>query len=123
MSGYSHLIEFLQNEGYRHEERETSVAFKIEGVNYIGFRNNDSVFLQIVLICNTQGVDRVKLLEACNDLNSKKFVVKFTVTDDSESVWASYEFEPNDSTTNDDYMSIFGMLDRNTDELFKLLKE
>ena len=123
MSGYSHLIEFLQSEGYRHEERESSVAFKIEGINYIGFRNNDSAFLQIVLMCNTEGVDRIKLLEACNELNSKKFVVKFVVTESSDSVWANYEFEPNASTTTDDYMGIFGLLDRATDELFQLLKD
>ncbi|MGN0222945.1 MAG: YbjN domain-containing protein [Muribaculaceae bacterium] len=123
MSGYSHLINFLQNEGYRHEERETSVRFKIQGVNYVGFRNNDSAFLQIVLMCNTEGQDRIKLLEACNDLNSKKFVVKFTVTEDSDGVWASYEFEPTASTTPQDYEGIFGLLDRATDELFQLLRE
>ena len=83
MSGYSHLINFLQSEGQ----------------------------------------DRIKLLEACNALNSKKFVVKFTVTEDSEGVWASYEFEPNDSTTPADFDSAFSMLDRGTDELFQMLRE
>lgn len=117
------MINFLQSEGYRFEERETNVRFKIQGVTYIGFRNSDNAFLQIVLMCNTEGQDRIKLLEACNALNSKKFVVKFTVTEDSEGVWASYEFEPNDSTTPADFDSAFSMLDRGTDELFQMLRE
>lgn len=123
MSGYSYLINFLQSEGYRHEEHETNVSFKFEGVSYFGMRNSDNDYLQIVLICNTKDVDRFKLLEACNAINSQKFAAKLTVTDDSESVWANYEFKPNASTTADDFDSILRLLDHATDEFFKLLRD
>lgn len=120
MAGYESLIKFFREEGFRYEEKESVLSFKIQGVSYFAFKN-DSPFLQIVLICNTENQSRNKLLEICNTLNQEKFVVKFTVTEDSDRVWCSYEFEPNSATTSDDFMAAFQILDKATDELFEKL--
>jgi hypothetical protein len=120
MKGYEYLVKFFKDEGFKYEEKDTWFAFKIQGKNYVAFKS-ESVFLQIVMICNTKDYSRSQLLDASNSLNQDKFVLKFTVSDDAETVWCSYEFEPNASTVSDDFMAAFAMLDKGTDELFEKL--
>lgn len=121
MKGYEYLVKFFKEEGFMYKEEEELFAFKIQGRNYIAFKN-DAAFLQMVMVCNTEGNTRSKLLDVSNTLNQNKFVLKFTVTDDAKTVWCSYEFEPNASTTSEDFMIAFGMMDKGTDELFEKLK-
>lgn len=121
MSGYDYLINFFKEEGFRYEEKGNILSFKIQGVNYLAFKNENSPFLQISIGCNTEGQSRSKQLEICNSMNQDKFVLKFTVNSDSDRVICSYEFEPNASTTADDFMAAFMMLDKGTDEFFERL--
>lgn len=85
MKGFEYLINFFKEEGFRYENKDTLLSFKIQGNNYFAFKN-DGPFLQIVMICNTEGQGRSKLLEVCNSLNQDKFILKFTVTEDSNLV-------------------------------------
>lgn len=121
MSGYEYLVRFLLEGGYRYEDHERVITFKIEGVNYIAFKNDDNPFLQITLGCNVEDESRIKLLELCNYLNRQKFILKFTVNSDASSVYCSYEFEPSAITSEDDFMSVFYTMDRATDEFYELL--
>lgn len=118
--GYTYLTKFLENENFRYEDNETFLKFKVQMVNYIAFKN-DSPFLQIVIMCGTQNADRNKLLELCNGMNSDKFVCKFTLTDDSERILCSYEFLPSEHTSETEWMTLFSILDKNSDELLDRL--
>lgn len=119
MAGYNYLIKFFENEGFRYEDKGHILVFKVQGVNYVAFKNENTHFLQITIGCNTEGQSRSKLLEICNSMNREKFVVKFTVASDSNRIMCSYEFEPNASTTSDDFMAAFQMLDKGSDELLE----
>lgn len=122
MKGFEHLIEFFREEGFRFEEHDTWISFKIEGNGFIAFKN-DSPFLQIVMMINVEGRSRTELLETCNTLNQDKFITKFTVNEDSDSVWCSYEFEPTPTTKADDYMLAFRFIDKGTDEFIEKLNK
>lgn len=123
MSGFDYLSEFLKEEGYRFKEEDHWISFKINGVNFVAFKNDNNPFVQIVCMCSIkpENQNRMKLLELCNKMNQDKFVVKFTLSDDMSSIWASYEFEPNTATVPNDYMAAFNILDKSTDEFFEKL--
>lgn len=122
MKGFEYLINFFKEEGFRYEDKDTLLSFKIQGNTFLAFKN-DGPFLQLVMICNTESQGRSKLLEVCNSLNQEKFILKFTVSEDSDRVWCSYEFEPSTTTTSDDFMAAFHFLDKGTDELFERLSK
>lgn len=122
MAGYKYLLEFFKNEGFRFEEKDSLIMFKIQGRNYLAFKNGDSSFLQIVSIYDVEGISRTKLLETCNSLNEDRFVLKYTINESSDALWCSYEFEPNASTTNDDYMSIFNLLEKGVHDFFEKIQ-
>lgn len=119
MAGFNYLLNFLKDEGFRIKEEENHFSFKYQGSLYIAFKN-DSPYLQIVLICNTKSFTRSKLLEVCNEMNEEKFVIKFTVQD--ETVWCSYEFRPTEHTSSDEFETALILLDKASDEMFEKLK-
>lgn len=122
MVGYDYLKKFFKEENFHYMEEDAFISFKIEGVNYHAFKQ-DTPYLQIIIICNTEGQSRSKILEVCNSMNQDKYVVKFTVTQDSDRVWCSYEFQPTENTASDDFMVIFRLLDKSSDEFFERLQK
>ena len=52
-------------------------------------------------------------------MNDDRFVVKFVAQENS--VWCSYEFEPSEHTTSDDFSMALTLLDKSSDELLKSL--
>lgn len=122
MAGFNKLLDFFRNEGFRFEEKDSLIMFKIQGCNYIAFKNENNPFLQIVSIYDVEGNSRSKLLETCNTLNQDRFVLKYTINEGSDALWCSYEFEPNASTTTEDFMSVFSMLEKGVSDFFKKLK-
>ena len=115
MAGYEYLKNFLKEENFHYDENDWLINFKVSGIGYHAIKS-DTPYLQIILICNVEGVDRIKLLELCNEMNLEKFVLKFMLRDDK--VWCSYEFIPNDHTNNEEWMGIFFLLDKLSDELY-----
>lgn len=118
MKGFEYVERFLQNEGFRFSKEDNYISFKFEGTTYVTFKN-DSNYVEIMLICDTDDIDRLTLLETCNGLNQEKFALKFSVQDNT--VWCSYEFIPSEQTSNDDFCAILTMLWKASDELFALL--
>ena len=120
MACFEYLKKFFQSENFRYEEEEGILSFKIQGVNYFAF-TNDSPFLQIVIVCNISNKDKTKILEICNELNSDKFVTKFILR--GERVWCSYEFNPSEHTSSDEFMAIFSILDKTSDEFLEKMSK
>lgn len=120
MAGFNYLLNYLNEEGFKVEEEEQHFSFKYQGSLFVAFKN-DSIFLQIVLICNVKGVDANKLLEVCNEMNRDRFVCKFIVMDDK--VWCSYEFIPSEHTPSDEFKAALTFLDKGADELFERLRQ
>lgn len=109
MAGYYYLIEFLKEEGYKYEENGNMLTFQIQGVSYLVVKNENTPFLQILIVCNTAGQSRSKQLEICNDMNASIAALKFIVNN-SDRVLCAYGFIPGASTTADDYMTAFTTL-------------
>ena len=122
MYAYEYLKEFFRHENFTYDDNDNFYSFRYQGTNYVAFKN-DGPFLQIVVICNTQGSQRSTLLEVCNTMNESKFVTKCTVNDDNSSVWVSYEFCPDEHTPSDFFMAVLRMLDTTSDEFFQKLNE
>ena len=119
MYGFEYLKKFLQEEGYKiREEEDGHFSFKYQGTVYIAFKN-ESPYLQVIVICNTENVGTDELLRACNEVNKERYVVKCMAMD--KSAWVSYECRPNESTTSEDFEGILGQLDNDSDLLFKKL--
>ncbi len=119
MSGYIYLREFLQNEGFQFKEENEVIKFKFEGKNYIAFKNENNPFLQITLIYGVENIPRNQLLETCNSMNQQHFVSKFTIDEDSDVVWCSFEFKPNKNTDSKDFLEILSILRLNAHEFFE----
>lgn len=118
MYGFEYLKSFLEDEGFKIEEEDDRFTFKYKSTYYTAFKN-EKPFLQIAVMCNTDGFDRKTLLEVCNELNQDKFVTKCSVLDHGCSV--SYECIPNDATTSQEFMSMVRILDAVSDQLFERL--
>lgn len=115
--GYTYLLNFLQNEGYKYEIVENNdILFKVEGHKFVAGMQ-DTPYLQIISAWNIDNVPVSKLLKTCNTMNLTKYVIKFQIKD-SESLWCTYELEPNNST-NFDY--IFHALIYSAQEFFEQL--
>lgn len=112
-------MNFLRSEGFKFNEEEGLFSFKFQGTTFISFKN-DSPYLQIILICNTKNVSKERVMEACNEMNADKFVLKLVARD--ETVWCSYEFMPSEHTSSDDFSLILTILDKGSDELFEKLR-
>lgn len=114
-------MKFLDEEGFKHEENDNLISFKFKGKTYVAFRNEGKPFLSLSMIYDIQDVPREQLLELCNKMNEGHFVTKYTLDNDSEGIWVSYEFEPNEETTNQEFMRILNLLPRNVAEFFNTL--
>lgn len=121
MTGCDCLKNFLQEEGFRYTEEERYISFKYEGTTYFAFKA-DSIFLQIVLVCNTEKYDKYKILETCNELNSDKYVVKFVLREDN-TVWCNYEFIPSEYTPAANFEMALSLMNQTSDELFARLSK
>ncbi len=119
MKGFDYFENFMRNEGYRYEDSENFIKFKYQGTTFFAFKN-DSSFLQVLVPCSVKGIDELKVLRCCNQMNDDKFVVKFVYKGDG-SVWCNYEIEPNESTTTADFEFIFRALDSFSDEFLKMV--
>lgn len=120
MFGFNYVQNFLQEEGFRIKDEDGHFSFKYQGSTYVVFKS-ESNFVQIVMICNTEGFSRSHILEVCNTMNSDKFVVKFVAMENT--VWCSYEFKPSAKTSSDDFDTILLLLDRASDEMFENLRK
>ncbi len=108
MNGYDYLKKFLREEGFKYDEKDSFISFKFEGHSFVAFKN-DSSYVQIsMLFYDVNAANRINVLETCNKVNSKRFVVKLTIDDDS--VWSNYEFKPSATTSSDDFMTALSEL-------------
>lgn len=120
MSGFDYLKNFLEEEGFRYKLEDDIASFKFQGVPYYTFNNEDNPYLQIIVVCKFKEHSIQDVLRICNDMNKEKFIVKF-IARNSETVWASYEFMPNQYTDGADFERIFDMLDKTSDDLINKL--
>ena len=122
MYAYEYLKDFFRRENFTYDDNDNFYSFRYQGTSFVAFKN-DGPYLQIVVICNTKGFDRSKLLEVCNAMNESKFVTKCTVNSNGECVWVSYEFYPDEHTGSDFFLGVLRILDVTSDEMFKKLNE
>jgi hypothetical protein len=116
MKGYEYLLNFLREEGFKFNEEDSIISFKFEGNTYVAFKK-DSSLLTILQICNADGHSRTELLEKCNEFNENYYIIKFTVH--GSNIWCTYEFEPSEHTTSDDFSFCFKLIDKATDEILQ----
>lgn len=121
MAGIDYIKNYLSNEGFRYEENEGHISFKYEGVKYVALKNSDSPYLQIVILFfDVNSENRVKCLEVCNEINANKFVIKFTIDDDT--VWCNYELRPTASTTDDEFSTILSLMSQAVDLFYEKMR-
>ncbi len=121
MTGFDYFANYLQEEGYRYKDEGNFISFKYQGTTYLAPKN-DSTFLQVFMMWNVNGYDKMKILESCNTINSNKYIVKCTMMD-NDSVWVSYEFEPSIHTTIEDFSSMMQILDGSAHEFMAELNK
>lgn len=122
MSGLDYLKQFLTNEGYKYSDNDNNISFKFQGVQFVAFRNDDSVFLQTaVIFYDVTDENRQQVLEACNAINKDKFMVKFFINGDS--IWCNLEFVPNDTTTAEEFTNYLEMMIANYVSFFDFIKQ
>lgn len=119
MAAIDYLKNFLRNEGFRFEETEGHINFKVQGNTYFAFKS-DSPYLQIMIMCNYP-CSKAKALEICNELNGDQYITKCVVVEDR--VWCSWEFLPTEHTTTDYFMTIFHLLDLVSDKFIAKANE
>jgi len=108
MSGIEHLKNFLDTEDYPYEEKDSYIAFKFEGTQYMAPSNGDSDCLQLSLVFYDVTEDNfANVLWACNKVNNEKLLVKLCADD---SVWVNCEFFPGEDTTAERYEQILNMM-------------
>ncbi len=114
MTGSDHLLAFLERENILHKKNGNVIQFSLYGIDYFALCS-ETKFLQIsVLLKPKEGLDTLKILALCNDLNAEKFVTKFVYTD--RRVWCNIEFIPSADTDAEYYTKVFKLLDYNSDE-------
>lgn len=114
MKSFDYLKKFLEEEGYKYEIEGKTIAFKFQGCYFLAMDNNDT-FLQIIISVDLGSVPRNDVMEVCNQLNYEYNAIKFIVWE--KYIWVSYEFEPTQYTTHEQFESILTMLDTASDEL------
>ena len=121
MTGFDYFVNYLQEEGYRFKDEGSFISFKYQGTTYLSPKN-DSSFLQVLMMWNVENYDKMKILEACNTVNSNKFVVKCIMMD-NDSVWVSYESEPSVHTTTEDFDTMMQILEHSSQEFMQELNQ
>ncbi len=95
------MIDYLAEEGYRPHETEFGIAFKIEGYNYLYFKDEDDeqyFRLMMPAIFQVTEDNEDTIMRAMNDVNSNIKVVKLYTMDMQDengkkdtSVWVAFE--------------------------------
>lgn len=95
------MINFLAEEGFRPHETEFGIAFKIEGINYLYFKDTeDEQYFRLIMpaIFEMTEDNEEMVLKAMNFVNSNIKVVKlYTMEMEDEegkkdvSVWVAFE--------------------------------
>lgn len=95
------MIDFLAEEGFRPHETEFGIAFKVEGFNFLYFKDEeDEQYLRLMMpaIFQVTEDNEDTILRAMNDVNGSIKVVKlYTMDMESEkgekdtSVWVAFE--------------------------------
>lgn len=95
------MIDYLAEEGYRPHETEFGIAFKIEGYNYLYFKDEeDEQYFRLMMpaIFQVTEDNEDTILHAMNDVNGNIKVVKLYTMDlhDQDgkaeaSVWVAFE--------------------------------
>ena len=84
------IIRFLDERGLKYTKENGNVLFKYQLVNYVMSNNSNDDLLQLVMWCyDVTPENHLKVLEAANEVNQTKALVKLTVVDDS--VWVNWE--------------------------------
>lgn len=116
MKGYEFLKNFLNEEEFRINEEDSFISFRFDGNTFFSFKN-DSSFLSVFQVCNSNGHNKNELLERCNEMNDSYVIIKFTVQE--EKVFCKYQFEPSEYTTSDEFVNILSALDRASDDFLQ----
>lgn len=95
------MIDFLAEEGFRPHETEFGIAFKVEGFNFLYFKDEeDEQYLRLMMpaIFQVTEDNEDTILRAMNEVNGSIKVVKlYTMDMESEkgekdtSVWVAFE--------------------------------
>lgn len=95
------MIDFLAEEGFRPHETEFGIAFKVEGFNYLYFKDEeDEQYFRLMMpaIFQVTEDNEDTILHAMNEVNGSIKVVKlYTMDMDGEkgekdtSVWVAFE--------------------------------
>ena len=120
MTGFDYLKNFLQEEGFRFQDEGGYISFKFKGITFVAFKS-DSPYLKITVLCKALDYDKSKLLDVCNQMNMKMYVMKFVVGD--RAVWCNFEFIPSEHTTKDDFVISLELLDEASNELLARLAQ
>lgn len=107
------MIDFLSKEGYRPEETPFGIHFKVEGHNYLYFKDEDDdqyfrLALPRIFEVNDDNEDIV--LRAINSVNNDAKVVKTYIVDLSDenekdmSVWVTFELFADSTPELDDFV-------------------
>ncbi|MBQ4005995.1 MAG: hypothetical protein II609_04445 [Muribaculaceae bacterium] len=97
MAIYDLLLEHLQNEGYRPKEESFGLVFKVEGLNFLYFRDEkDDQYFRLCLpgIFDVNNDNEYAVLKAMNGANASMKVVKLYIVGDEEEdrdVWVAFE--------------------------------
>ena len=97
MAIYDLLLEHLQNEGYRPKEESFDLVFKVEGLNFLYFRDEkDDQYFRLCLpgIFDVNNDNEYAVLKAMNGANASMKVVKLYIVGDEEEdrdVWVAFE--------------------------------
>lgn len=121
MIGYDRLKKFLSNEGFSINEHSNSLTFDYQGYHYMGMKNSDSPYIQLVLIITADKVDMDRRLDICNEINDNRLCAKLTC--DEDSIWCNYEFLTNEYTLDDYFGEGLDVIYRAATEVFKKLQQ
>ena len=100
---------YLDEEGYKYKESESSLAFRFEGHSFNYYKNNsEGQFFQIATWYNDSifGEDPELTLKAANQVNFELGVVKIIFDPNDNTICSSWEMLVNDETPYQQYFEI-----------------
>lgn len=111
-NGYEYLLEFLSNEGIPcYKVMDDIIAFTYKGIPLM-CTSEESVVLRITT-CIDENVFKqrrngMRIVDYVNEYNFKRLALKLSLGD--ETVYAIYDFIPNDHTSRNEYMNVLNSL-------------
>lgn len=96
MAVYDLMLDFLANEGFRPKEEDFGLVFKVEGLNFLFFKDdNDDQYFRLTLpgIYDVNDDNELAVLRAINGANAAMKVVKLYILGegDDRDVWVAFE--------------------------------